>query len=70
VYVATNLNLDDQLIDEAVALGRHSSKREAVNEALREYVAYRRRLEALDVFGTVEFDPAYDYKQARTRQSR
>ncbi|MES2645198.1 MAG: type II toxin-antitoxin system VapB family antitoxin [Myxococcota bacterium] len=67
--MATNLNLDDQLIDQAVALGRHSSKREAVNEALREYVAYRRRLEALDVFGTVEFDPAYDYKQARTRQS-
>lgn len=65
--MATNLNLDDQLVNDAVALGRHSSKREAVNEALREYVAHRRRLEALEVFGTVEFDPSFDYKQARTR---
>lgn len=67
--MATNLNLDDRLVDEAVALGRHASKREAVNEALREYVAYRRRLEALDVFGTVEFDPSFDHKRARVRQS-
>lgn len=65
--MATIRNLDDQLVNEAVALGRHSSKRDAVNEALREYVAYRRRLEALEVFGTVEFDPSFDHKQARTR---
>lgn len=65
--MATNLNLDDQLVNEAVALGHHSSKRDAVNEALREYVAYRRRLEALEVFGTVEFDPSFDYKRSRTR---
>lgn len=67
--MATNLNLDDRLVEEAVALGHHASKREAVNEALREYVAYRRRLEALEVFGTVEFDPSFDYKRARTRQA-
>ena len=66
--MSTNLNLDDHLIDEAVALGHHASKREAVNAALREYVAYRRRLAALDVFGTVEFDPAFDYKRARGRE--
>ena len=65
--MATNLNLDDQLVNEAVALGHHSSKRDAVNEALREYIAYRRRFEALEVFGTVEFDPSFDYKRARTR---
>ncbi len=65
--MATNLNLDDELVNEAVALGRHASKRDAVNEALREYVAYRRRLEALEVFGTVEFDTSFDYKRARAR---
>ena len=65
----TNLNLDDDLVNEAVSLGHHASKREAVNEALREYVAFRRRLASLDLFGTVDFDNSFDYKRARSRTS-
>lgn len=67
--MATNLNLDDDLINEAVSLGHHASKREAVNEALREYVAYLKRLQATDLFGSIDFDPAYDYKAGRTRRT-
>lgn len=62
-----NVKLDDRLVEEAVAVGHHASRREAVHEALREYVAHRRRLEALEVFGTVEFDASFDYKRARAR---
>ena len=62
----TNLNLDDELILEAVRLGGHQTKREAVNQALREYVAFLNRIRTLDVFGTIEFDPSYDYKAARS----
>jgi Arc/MetJ family transcription regulator len=65
--MATNLNLDDDLIEKAVALGGHKSKKDAVNQALREYVSQLRRIEALDSFGTFEFDPDYDYKRARRR---
>jgi len=65
--MATNLNLDDELIEKAVALGGHRSKKDAVNQALREYVSQLRRIQALDSFGTFEFDPDYDYKQARQR---
>jgi Arc/MetJ family transcription regulator len=65
----TNLSLDDDLIEEAVKLGHHATKREAVNEALREYVAYRRRIEATTAFGTIEFDPLFDYKLARHDRS-
>jgi Arc/MetJ family transcription regulator len=36
--MATNLDLDDRLIREAVKAGGHRTKREAVNAALREYV--------------------------------
>lgn len=63
--MATNLNLDDDLINDAVKVGHHASKREAVNAALREYIAYRRRVEAAAAFGTIEFDASFDYKQAR-----
>lgn len=63
--MATNLNLDDDLIDQALQLGGHASKRDAVNQALREYVDYLRRLRSIEQFGTIDFDPHYDYKRAR-----
>jgi Arc/MetJ family transcription regulator len=37
--MATNLAIDDNLIDEARRVGNHSTKREAVTVALQEYVA-------------------------------
>jgi Arc/MetJ family transcription regulator len=64
----TNLNLDDRLVDEAVKVGRHRTKREAVNEALREYVRRRRRLDLIGHFGKVDFDPGWDYKKARRKR--
>jgi len=66
--MATNLALDDKLIDEAVELGQHKSKKDAVNAALREYVQYRKRLRIIDLFGTIDYDPKYDYKADRRRK--
>jgi hypothetical protein len=62
----TNLAIDDRLIDEARRVGNHKTKREAVTAALDEYIRWRKQLIILDHFGTIDFDPAYDYK--RTRQ--
>ncbi|MCH7473046.1 MAG: type II toxin-antitoxin system VapB family antitoxin [Gemmatimonadetes bacterium] len=66
--MATNLDLDDKLVEEAKRLGKHRSKRAAVNEALAEYVASRKRRKILDLFGTLEWDPKYDYKAERRRR--
>lgn len=60
-----NLAIDDQLLEEARALGGERTKRETVNAARREYIQRRRRLSALEGFGTIDFDPGYDYKRAR-----
>lgn len=64
----TNLALDDRLVAEAKRLGRHSSKRAAVNEALAEYVARRRQRRVLDLIGQVDWDPDYDYKADRRQR--
>jgi Arc/MetJ family transcription regulator len=61
----TNLGLDDKLIDEAVRLGKHKTKKEAVTAALREYVRRKGQLRILELFGTINYDPKYDYKAAR-----
>jgi Arc/MetJ family transcription regulator len=63
--MATNLAIDDALIDEARRVGRHATKKEAVTAALDEYIRWRKQLEILDHFGTVDFDPAYDYRKMR-----
>ena len=63
--MATNLALDDELVEEAKRLGKHRTKRAAVNEAIAEYVARRKRRKVLEIFGKMEWDPDYDYKAER-----
>lgn len=63
--MATNLALDNQLIEAAKQLGGHRTKKAAVNEALAEYVARRKRRKVRELFGKLEWDPDYDYKAER-----
>jgi len=64
----TNLAINDQLLEEALRIGGQRTKKATVNEALREYVQRRKRLGALEAFGTIAMDPAYDYKKLRRRR--
>ena len=66
--VATNLDLDPALIDEAVAVGGRRTKKEAVTEALREYIDRRRQKRITALFGAIDFDPKYHYKKQRRRR--
>jgi len=63
--VATNLAIDDKLIDEAKRMGKHKTKKEAVSAALVEYIDRRKQMEIIKLFGTIEYDPDYDYKKMR-----
>ncbi|MCK5133818.1 MAG: type II toxin-antitoxin system VapB family antitoxin [Candidatus Sabulitectum sp.] len=65
--MATNLQIDDQLILKAVKLGGHNTKKAAVTQALIEYIQYLEKQKILALFGTIEFDPDYDYKEQRNR---
>ena len=64
----TNLAIDDKLIEEARRRGGHRTKKEAVTAALDEYVRHRKQLEFLSQFGTIDYDPEYDYKAERRRR--
>jgi Arc/MetJ family transcription regulator len=63
----TNLALDDHLIERARRVGRHKTKKEAVTAALDEYIRRRRQLRLLRRFGTITYDPQYNYKADRRR---
>lgn len=66
--MATTLVIDDNLIEEARVIGKHKSSTEVVIEALREYIQYRKQLQILTLFGTVDYDETYNYKEQRQRQ--
>ena len=61
----TNIELDDDLIREAQALSGIGTKRAVVHQALREFVAYRKRLDLRDLEGSDLLDPDYDHKALR-----
>lgn len=66
--MATNLDLDPALVDEAVAIGGRRTKKEAVTEALKEYIARRRQAGITRLFGTIDYDAKYHYKAQRRRR--
>jgi Arc/MetJ family transcription regulator len=63
--MATNIELNEKLLTKAMRLGGMSTKKEAVNQALLEYVQRREQLKVMEMFGTVEYDSGYNYKKQR-----
>ncbi|MBI4729871.1 MAG: type II toxin-antitoxin system VapB family antitoxin [Acidobacteria bacterium] len=65
--MATNLAIDERLLNEALRVGGHRTKKDTVTEALQEYIQRRRQARILELFGKIDFDPGYDYKRQRRR---
>jgi len=65
LHMATNLAIDDRLLNEAVRVGGQRTKKDTVTEALEEYIQRRKQAGILDLFGKVDFDPKYNYKKQR-----
>ena len=63
----TNLAIDDKLIENARRIGKHKTKKAVVTEALVEYIQRREQLKIISLFGTVEYDDNYDYKEQRDK---
>ena len=70
LHMATNLALDDRLVNKALRLGGHRTKKATVTEALQEYIQRRQQLGILELFGKLDFHPDFDreYKRARHRR--
>ncbi len=65
--MATNLQLDDNLIAKAVKLGRHRTKKDAVMSALVDYIHHKEQDNIVELFGTIDYLPDYDYKKQRAK---
>ncbi len=65
--MATNLALDPELLERALAVSGERTKKDAVTRALEEFIARRSQKHLLDLMGKLEWDHSYDYKSERSR---
>jgi len=63
--MATNLAIDDKLLSRALKIGGKKTKKDTVNEALREFIVRREQKKVFDLFGTVEYFDDYEPKKYR-----
>lgn len=66
--MATNLQIDDKLIQTAVRLGGHRTKKEAVTQALIEYNQHLQQVKVIGLFGTIDYEKDYSYKDQRSEK--
>jgi len=67
LHMATNLSIDPELIERALAVSGEKTKKAAVTRALEEFVARRQQKQLLGLMGKLEWEASFDYKRARTR---
>ena len=65
--MATNLAINERLLDKALELGGFKSKKDTVNAALEEFIRRRKAEDVISMFGKIEYAPDYDYKTMRSR---
>ena len=59
------LTLNEALVQEALDLSQQNDLNFLIETALREYIQRHKRLKIIELFGTIDYDPSYDYKQQR-----
>lgn len=68
VQMATNLDIDQELLEEALKIGGQKTKKNTVNKALKEFIDKRKQKEIISTFGSILYEPGYDYKKLRRRR--
>lgn len=63
--MATNLAIDDKLLEEALSISGLKTKKDTVNHALKEFIDRRKQLEFISLFGKLDPDADYNYKKGR-----
>jgi hypothetical protein len=67
--MATNLALNQDLLERAFVLSGEATKKAAVTRALQEFIARREQKRAIELFGNLDWDAAFNYKGERSQSS-
>ena len=61
----TNVDIDDELIQEAFRLTGLKTKKEVIHKALEEFIRNRKRLDLKEIRGKIKFARGYNHKKMR-----
>lgn len=62
----TNIDIDDKIMQDAMRAGGFKTKKETVEAALKALARQRKsQRKILELFGKIEFDPAYNHRKMR-----
>ena len=59
----TTLNIDPERLQAAIALDSESSINAIVEQALKRHIEYFQQLKIIELFGTIDYQEDYNYKQ-------
>ena len=66
--MGTNLKINPELLEEAKRVGHFKTKKDAVNQALEEFIQHRKQVSMLDWEGKIDFHEDFDYKEMRSKR--
>ena len=61
----TNIDINEELLEEAFSVSPVRSKKDLIHDALREYIRLKKRKDLTELAGTIEFHDGYDHKALR-----
>jgi len=66
--MATNLNINQELLEEALKIGGQKTKKSTVNKALKEFIEKRKQIEIISMFGSIVYEAGHNYKDSRSSE--
>lgn len=61
----TNIDIDDELLEEAFSVSHARRKKELIHDALKEYIRLKKRKDLTELAGTIELYEGYNHKILR-----
>ncbi|MBW4492632.1 MAG: type II toxin-antitoxin system VapB family antitoxin [Oscillatoria princeps RMCB-10] len=67
--MTANLELNEELVKEALRLTNFKTEKELIEFALQELIRTRKKRNLLELSGQIQFSPDYDYKALRANRN-
>ena len=61
----TNIDINDELLEEAFSVSNMRSKKDLIHDALQEYIKLKKRKDLTELAGTITFYEGFDHKELR-----
>ncbi len=61
----TNIDINDELLEEPFSVSKLTSKKDLIHDALKDYIRLRKRKDLTELAGVIEFSDGYDFKEMR-----